>query len=133
MITITRTTLPNATVNQVYPSQTITYVGTFVGTLVFTALGQMPNGMILSTNGILSGTPSIEGAYDIAILATDSSGATTRKNISLMVTDTSGAFVFYISNNIYRAGSSDVSAQPQRLILGTVGMLRYRIIMQVER
>ncbi|WP_169055411.1 putative Ig domain-containing protein [Rhizobium sp. P44RR-XXIV] len=71
-ITITPTTLPAATVAAAY-SQTITASGgTGTYSYAITA-GALPAGLTLSPAGVLAGTPTASGNFNITITATDSS------------------------------------------------------------
>lgn len=71
MITTT-SPLPNGVVNQPY-SQTFAATGG-TGTLTWTSTGALPNGLVLSTDGILSGTPlaGSQGDYSFSVIVTDS-------------------------------------------------------------
>ena len=68
------TSLPNWTVNQSGYKQTISASGG-TGTLTFSSSGTVPNGLTLSTNGILSGTPKAAGTFTFTVTATDTVGA----------------------------------------------------------
>ncbi|NTF46663.1 putative Ig domain-containing protein, partial [Rhizobium rhizogenes] len=71
-ITITPTTLPAATVAAAY-SQTVTASGgTGPYSYAITA-GALPAGLTLSSAGVLAGTPTASGNFNITITATDSS------------------------------------------------------------
>ncbi|RDS81425.1 putative Ig domain-containing protein [Dyella psychrodurans] len=68
-------TLPNATQNAAY-SQTMTTSG---GTAPYTyavSSGALPTGMTLSSNGVLSGTPTVYGAFPFTVTVVDSSTGT---------------------------------------------------------
>jgi uncharacterized repeat protein (TIGR03803 family) len=70
---ITTTALPAWTVNQAGYNQTILATGG-TGTPTFSAAGTLPPGLVLSTSGILSGTPTTLGAYTFTVTATDTLG-----------------------------------------------------------
>ncbi|GLQ86469.1 putative Ig domain-containing protein [Dyella flagellata] len=76
IITVSPSTLPNATQNSSY-SQTVTATG---GTSPYTyavTSGTLPTGLTLNANtGTLSGTATVFGNYSFTITATDSSGGT---------------------------------------------------------
>jgi len=79
--------LPGARAGVPY-RQTITSSGGY-GTVVLSAAeGGLPPGIALSSDGLLSGTPTATGAFDFAVTATDSSGNgySTRGIYSLTVT-----------------------------------------------
>src|SRR5204863_4776735 len=68
----TGSTLPSGVVGAAY-SQTLTATG---GTGPYSwslASGSLPQGLNLSSSGVLSGTPSAEGSFNFTIRATDSS------------------------------------------------------------
>ncbi len=74
-VTIGTPTLPNATVQTAY-SQTLTASG---GTGPYTwavTVGTLPDGLTLSTGGVLSGTPTTVGPSNFTLTATDSSTGT---------------------------------------------------------
>ncbi|NLS01747.1 autotransporter outer membrane beta-barrel domain-containing protein, partial [Rhizobium sp. P38BS-XIX] len=71
-VAITPATLPAATVATAY-SQTVTASG---GTAPYTyavTSGALPAGLTLSPTGVLSGTPTADGTFNVTITATDSS------------------------------------------------------------
>ena len=72
-ITISPATLPNGAVGVAY-SQTLTASG---GTAPYTftiTSGALPPGLALSTAGVVSGTPTTAGTYNVTIRATDANG-----------------------------------------------------------
>jgi hypothetical protein len=72
------TSLPNWTVGQPYPPQTIVPQGGTPGYSNFrVASGQLPPGMTLDpVTGIISGTPTVPGPVSIVVEGQDSTGAT---------------------------------------------------------
>ena len=75
-ITLSPTSLPSGTVNVAYNSTLITASG---GTapLSFTLnTGTLPNGLTLSPSGLLSGTPTQSGSFNLTLKATDANGCT---------------------------------------------------------
>jgi uncharacterized repeat protein (TIGR03803 family) len=69
---INTTSLPNGTTGTAY-SQTIQASGG-TGTLTFSATGNVPAGLTLSTTGVLSGTPTTPGSYTFTVTVKDSGG-----------------------------------------------------------
>lgn len=70
-VAITTTLLPNGRVKDAY-LQTLLATGG-VGTLTFTvASGTLPPGLVLSSSGVISGTPTAHGLYLFTVAATDS-------------------------------------------------------------
>ena len=75
-IAITTATLPNWTANFAGYSSTISTTGG-TGTLVLTTVNaNLPTGLVLSTAGVLSGTPTVAGTYIFTVTATDTVGST---------------------------------------------------------
>jgi len=63
------------TFNTAFTSLTISASGG-AGTKTFTATGSLPAGVILSTAGVISGTPSTAGDFDLTVTVTDANSAT---------------------------------------------------------
>ncbi len=59
-----------------------------VAPYTWTALGRLPDGLVLSSSGILSGTPSVDkgGDYNVAVRVTDSRGVFLTTNLSIGIT-----------------------------------------------
>ena len=73
---ITTTTLPNGIINTEY-TQDLTATGTMpIDWLVLS--GNLPTGLTLSTEGIISGTPTVSGSFDFTVQATNIAGSVTR-------------------------------------------------------
>lgn len=70
-ILVAPATLPNGTFNTAY-SQTVTASGGTAPYSYAVTAGTLPNGLSLSSTGVLSGTPTQAGDYPITITATDS-------------------------------------------------------------
>lgn len=73
-VSVTTTTLPNATQNSPYSTQLAATGGTPPYTWAVTA-GSLPTGLTLSTDGVLSGTPTGTGASTFSVVATDSANS----------------------------------------------------------
>ena len=84
-LTITPTTLPNGTQGTAY-SQTVSASG---GTAPYTyaiSAGSLPAGLSLNTGtGVLSGTPSASGTFNLTVTATDANSATGSRAYSLLI------------------------------------------------
>lgn len=74
-ITLAPSTIPNLDVNQPY-SQSITASGGTGPYTFATTAGTLPTGLVLTTAGLLSGTPTAAGAFSFTITATDANSAT---------------------------------------------------------
>jgi hypothetical protein len=102
-ITVNPEHLPNGAVNHPY-NRTITAAGA-VGSVTFTVEnGELPDGLTLSTGGVLSGTPTTEGSFYFTILATDAFGCT-------------GERPYFV----YVKGCPSITVKPSNLSNGTVG------------
>ncbi|WP_312599344.1 putative Ig domain-containing protein, partial [Brevundimonas sp.] len=71
-IAMTPNALPNASVGAAY-SQSITAAGGVTPYSYAVTAGDLPAGVTLATNGLLSGTPTAGGNFSVTITATDSS------------------------------------------------------------
>lgn len=83
-LSITTTTLPNGAVGVVY-NRSLAVTG---GTPPYTwslAAGQLPAGLTLSPNGVISGTPSVTGASNITVQVQDGAGAVATRALSLAI------------------------------------------------
>ncbi|MBK9705962.1 MAG: putative Ig domain-containing protein [Acidobacteria bacterium] len=67
-------TLPNATLETAYNPQQLNASGG-TGPYSFTVVSGLPGGMSLSSAGVLSGTPTVKGAFRITVMATDALGS----------------------------------------------------------
>lgn len=73
-IDVLPTTLPEGTVAVAYPTTTFTATGGQSPYTFAIADGALPDGLVLSTAGVLSGTPSDSGTFAFAVVATDDNG-----------------------------------------------------------
>jgi len=84
-LTITTTTVPNATVSTAYPSTTLAATG---GTSPYTwafLSGTMPPGLVISSGGVISGTPTTAGTYDLNVRVTDAVSSTDDQALTIIV------------------------------------------------
>jgi hypothetical protein len=73
LVAITTSTLSSGSVGFTY-NQTITAIGG-TGTLTFSSTaGTLPTGLTLTTDGVLSGSPTVAGTYVLTLTATDAVG-----------------------------------------------------------
>jgi hypothetical protein len=87
-ITLSPTTLPDGTAGAPYSQQLTASGGTGTGFSFAVTTGTLPNGLTLSSAGLLSGVPASEGSSSFTVTATDSGGATGSLTYTLNVTAT---------------------------------------------
>ncbi|GAB3102786.1 putative Ig domain-containing protein [Lysobacter terrae] len=84
-VTVSPTTLPNATVGAAY-SQTLTASGGTTPPFTFAVTaGALPAGLSLSSTGALTGTPTAGGSFNFTITATDSAAHSGSRAYALTV------------------------------------------------
>jgi uncharacterized repeat protein (TIGR03803 family) len=76
--------LPSGTVNEPGYNQTLLATGG-TGPLVFTESGTLPPGLVLSSSGVLTGTPTTSGTFKFTVTATDAAGAKAGHSYSLVI------------------------------------------------
>lgn len=87
-------TLPAGTVGSAY-SQQFTQSGG-VGTLAWRSTGTLPNGLNLNTGtGLLSGTPTAAGPFNLTIRATDINGCTGERAYTLSINAANNGLQFF--------------------------------------
>ncbi len=74
-ITVTNPATTTGTVNAAF-SQTFTQSGAIGGATFTLNSGSLPAGLSLSTAGVLSGTPTVNGSFPITVKVTDGNGCT---------------------------------------------------------
>ncbi len=91
-LTITTTSIPNGSTGQPYTQILLEQGG--VGNLTWTETGSLPAGMSFSSQGVLSGTPTVAGSFPIAVTLTDSSTPAKSASSNLILTVTTAPLVF---------------------------------------
>jgi YVTN family beta-propeller protein len=84
MISLAPASLPNATQDTAY-GQTITASGGMAAYTYEVSSGSLPSGLTLSSDGVISGTPSAPGIFNFIITATDSYGCMGNRSYALVV------------------------------------------------
>jgi outer membrane autotransporter protein len=85
-ITVNPATLPAASQNLAYASQTFVAAGGNGPYSFATTGGSLPAGMTLATDGTFSGTPTASGSFSFTVAATDANGYTGSRALTLLVT-----------------------------------------------
>ncbi len=82
-VTIEPYSLPDGEVGEAY-SQALTATG---GSAPYTfgPLGDLPPGLSLSANGVLSGAPTLDGNYNFRVVVEDANGCVSRSDISITI------------------------------------------------
>src|SRR5262249_37416254 len=86
-VAIATRTLPNWTEGHSGYNQTIsaTSITAATSSLTFSATGNLPPSLTLSTAGVLRGTPTAAGTYSFTITATDSAGVSGSKTYTIII------------------------------------------------
>ena len=77
--------LPDAYWNEAYPPQTLTATGgqpPYSWTII---AGALPPGMTLSSDGVISGTPTVAGTASFTVQVSDAASATATENMTLAI------------------------------------------------
>jgi uncharacterized repeat protein (TIGR03803 family) len=88
---ITTTSLPNGTNGATY-SQTLTASGGQTPYTWTNISGALPPGLYLSTNGVISGIPTVAGISNFSVRVTDAQSTTTMQALSLTISATLPVF-----------------------------------------
>jgi hypothetical protein len=91
---ITTTTLPNGTIGAEY-NVTLTATGTNPITWSLES-GNLPNGINLSSTGILSGTPTVSETFDFAVKAANEAGSE-KKELFIVIDEETGISTLQIA------------------------------------
>jgi uncharacterized protein (TIGR03437 family) len=83
-ITVNPASLPTGTTGAAY-NQTLSATGGIAAYAFSITTGALPNGLSLTTNGALTGTPTVAGSYSFIVRATDANGCTGERGYTLVV------------------------------------------------
>jgi Putative Ig domain len=83
-LTVSTTTLPNATVSKAY-SIALDAVGGKAPYTWSIAAGRLPSGIALTSGGVISGSPATAGSYSLTAQVKDATGATANQALMLTV------------------------------------------------
>ncbi|MGA2174885.1 MAG: choice-of-anchor tandem repeat GloVer-containing protein [Verrucomicrobiota bacterium] len=125
---VTTTSLSSGTTNVAYTSRQLTARGGQPPYRWSLASGMLPPGMSLSTNGVISGTPTVAGNSNFVVQVTDSVSATATKALSLVIYPFSTSVSFNVTppavSNFY---TGIITLQVGGLVTGeTVLVKKYR-------
>jgi len=73
LVQVSPSYLANGSVGQPYPAVQFTATGGLLSSSLSWSAAGLPNGLTLSSGGLLSGTPTLAGTYDFTITLTDAS------------------------------------------------------------
>ncbi len=82
-IVVSTASLPDANINQPYTSPGLTATGATISSWSL-AGGTLPAGLTLGANGVITGTPTQSGAFNVTVQA-NAAGASATKQLSLFV------------------------------------------------
>lgn len=94
---VTTTSLSSGTTNVLYNNQQLTASGGQPPYSWSLASGALPSGLSLSTNGVISGTPTTAGTSNFVVQVTDSALATATQALSLVVYTFSTSVTFTVT------------------------------------
>ena len=94
---VTTTSLSSGTTNVPYNSQQLTASGGQPPYVWSLASGLLPPGLSLSTNGVISGTPTVAGTSNFVVRVTDSAMGTATQALSLVVSTISTSVTFAVT------------------------------------
>ena len=85
MVTTTSSNLPTGTVNTAYPNTPLNASGGISPYTWAVTGGALPTGMMMSTAGVISGTPTVSGTFNFTVTVTDSATHTATATLSITV------------------------------------------------
>ena len=120
-ITVSPSTVSSGTAGVAYAPATFTQTGG-VRTIIFTETGALPNGMTLSSGGMLSGTPTQTGSFPITVKATDGNGCSGTQSVTIMIS----CPTISVTPATLSAGTAGVAYTPVTFIeTGGVGSITF--------
>ncbi|HIJ86309.1 MAG TPA: S8 family serine peptidase [Desulfuromonadales bacterium] len=111
-LTINTTALPDGTTGSIY-SHTLSSSGGYGAYSWNVSAGTLPQGLNLSADGIISGTPTTAGSSNITFLVTDSSSNSTSQSFTISIISN-----LAVSSNIL---SSGIAGSPYSQTIGATG------------
>ncbi len=86
--------VPNGGVGTAYPTTTLTSSSGVAPYSFAITAGALPGGLALSSGGVLSGTPTVIGVFNVTVRVTDSNGATGFRTYAITITQSSQTITF---------------------------------------
>jgi hypothetical protein len=103
---VATTSLPYGTKGVSY-NQTLATFGGLTPFIWTTSSGVLPSGLILTTNGVISGTPTTNGTFNFTVKVTDALSETATKALALTVGNPPGVTIQLTNNSVsYMAGNN---------------------------
>jgi hypothetical protein len=88
VLQVTTTTVPGGVLGDVYTPVTLTASGGFPPYSAWTVVaGSLPSGLVFSSTGVISGTPTAAGTFGFTVRVTDSVAATAQRAVGITVQD----------------------------------------------
>jgi len=117
-LSVSTSTLPNATVGTPYSQALLTGGGIPLFTWVITT-GSLPPGLSMSNAGVISGTPTSNGSFTFTVQVTDSGNRTATKTLTLSVSVTP------LSITTAALPNGQISVPYSQAVAATGGVLPY--------
>ncbi len=103
-ITLAPSTLPTGTVGASY-SQTITATGGTPPHTFSVTSGSLPGGLLLSAGGVLSGTPTTQGTFNLTVTPTDASNCAGSQGYSVTINDPTVVSLISFTASVFDNGT----------------------------
>jgi photosystem II stability/assembly factor-like uncharacterized protein len=84
VVTLSPETLPSGTLGVAY-NQTITAGGGTASYTFAVTMGALPAGLMLSSGGMISGTPTLNGSFNFTVTATDANSCTGSRSYTIVI------------------------------------------------
>ena len=108
-LTLSPASLPNGSQGVAY-NQTVTASGGSGGYVYSISAGSLPNGLSLSSGGVISGTPSTGGSFSFTVFVRDSDGNTGTRAYTVNI----GSNILTVLPSTLPNGTQGVALQPDR-------------------
>jgi photosystem II stability/assembly factor-like uncharacterized protein len=119
VVTLSPASLPGGTAGTPY-NQSLTASGGTGSYMFAVTAGTLPDGLALSSAGVISGTPSVTGGFNFTVTATDANNCTGSRNYAITIT-AQQTFTLTVSN----AGGGTVTSNPSGVNCGATCSASY--------